>query len=109
LDGLVGDLPKLAAASGVAAHVDVGRLPLSTALVSSVPAARARDLALSAGDDYELLLAVAPPRLDELRAISRRLNLTLTVIGDVRRGSGVAFTLDGAEFQAAGSGYDHFR
>jgi thiamine-monophosphate kinase len=108
-DGLVGDLPKLAAASGVAAHVDVGRLPISTALASRVPAARARDLALSAGDDYELMLAVAPARLDELAAIAHQLNLTLTVIGDLRRGSGVTFTLDGAEFRASGSGYDHFR
>jgi thiamine-monophosphate kinase len=108
-DGLVGDLPKLAAASGLSAHVDVGRLPISTALLSRVPVARARDLALSAGDDYELLLAVAPQRLDELSTIARRLNLTLTVIGDLRRGSGLTFTLEGAEFRAPGAGYDHFR
>jgi thiamine-monophosphate kinase len=108
-DGLIGDLPKLAAASGLAAHVDVGRLPLSTALASRMPVERARDLALCAGDDYELLLAVAPRRLDELVAIASRLNLTLTAIGDLRRGNGVTLTLDGAEFRAAGAGYDHFR
>ena len=34
-DGLAGDLPKLAAASGLAAHVDVDRLPLSRALSSA--------------------------------------------------------------------------
>ena len=31
-DGLAGDLPKLARASGLAAHVDVERLPLSRGL-----------------------------------------------------------------------------
>jgi thiamine-monophosphate kinase len=41
-DGLAGDLPKLAAASGLAAHVDVERLPLSRALRRGRSATRAR-------------------------------------------------------------------
>ena len=46
-DGLVGDLPKLAGASGLAAHVAVDRLPLSRALRSAVPVAQAREWALA--------------------------------------------------------------
>src|SRR5580698_4934336 len=65
-DGLAGDLPKLAAASGLAAHVRVEHLPMSRALLSVVSAAQAREWALAAGDDYELLLAVSPHRFDEL-------------------------------------------
>ena len=45
-DGLVGDLPKLAAASGLGAEVDVDKLPLSAALRAAVAPARARTLAL---------------------------------------------------------------
>ena len=60
-DGLAGDLPKLASASGLAAHVDIERLPLSGALQAVASPQQARDWALGAGDDYELLLAV-PPR-----------------------------------------------
>jgi thiamine-monophosphate kinase len=108
-DGLVGDLPKLATASAVAAHVEVARLPLSAPLTALVSLDRAREWALSAGDDYELLLTVKPQRLGELMAAASRLNLTLTVIGDLRRGTGVTWTLDGAEFQAPTHGYDHFR
>jgi thiamine-monophosphate kinase len=108
-DGLVGDLPKLATASGVAAHVEVARLPLSAPLTALVSLDRAREWALSAGDDYELLLTVKPQRLGELMAAASRLNLTLTVIGDLRRGTGVTWTLDGAEFRAPTHGYDHFR
>jgi thiamine-monophosphate kinase len=108
-DGLVGDLPKLAAASGLSAHVEVGRLPLSHALLATVPVAQARELALAAGDDYELLVAVAPKRFDELAAEARRLNLTFTAIGDLRPGSGVTWTLDGRAFAAPTHGYDHFR
>jgi thiamine-monophosphate kinase len=108
-DGLAGDLPKLATASGVAAHVEVAHLPLSAPLTSLVSLERAREWALSAGDDYELLLSVTPQRLHELMAAASRLNLTLTVIGELRRGTGVTWTLDGRDFQAPSEGYDHFR
>ena len=108
-DGLVGDLPKLAAASGLAAHVDVERLPLSPAMRSLVPASQARDWALGAGDDYELLVTVAPRHYAELVARAGRLNLTLTVIGDLRPGFGVSWSLEGAPFAVPVQGFDHFR
>ncbi len=108
-DGLAGDLPKFARASGLAAHVDVGRLPLSPALQSVVAPAQAREWALAAGDDYELLLAVAPQRRDELEAVARRLALNFAVIGELRPGNGVHWTHDGAPFAAPSHGFDHFR
>ena len=108
-DGLAGDLPKFARASGLAAHVDVGRLPLSGALRSLATVAQAREWALAAGDDYELLVAVPPQRFDELAAVAARLNLTFTAIGDVRRGTGITWALDGQAFAAPARGYDHFR
>jgi thiamine-monophosphate kinase len=107
-DGLVGDLAKLARASDVAAHVEIERLPLSHALRVSVSAAQARDWALSAGDDYELLLAVPPGRFAELEAAAARLNLTLTVIGGLRSGSGVTWSLNGRDFAPTSPGFDHF-
>ncbi|HEX3915318.1 MAG TPA: thiamine-phosphate kinase [Steroidobacteraceae bacterium] len=107
-DGLVGDLPRLALASGLAAHVDVERLPLSAAMRNMVDAERARDWALGAGDDYELLLAVAPNRFAELSAAADQLNLTLTAIGELRAGSAVTWSLNGHNFVPRVSGYDHF-
>ena len=107
-DGLVGDLPKLAQASGLAAHVVVERLPLSDALRAAVAPEQARDWALSAGDDYELLLAVPASRFAELGESAARLNLTLTAIGELRRGSGVTWSLNGKDFAPASSGFDHF-
>ena len=108
-DGLAGDLPKFVRASGLAAHVDVGRLPLSGALRSLATAAQAREWALAAGDDYELLVAVPAQRFDELVAGAARLNLTFTAIGDLRRGTGITWALDGQSFAAPARGYDHFR
>jgi len=108
-DGLVGDLPKLAAASGLHAHVRVESLPLSPALRAAVDYPRALEWALGAGDDYELLLAAAPATFGKLEAAARRLNLSLSVIGELRTGSGVSWSLHGADFTPAVSGYDHFR
>jgi thiamine-monophosphate kinase len=108
-DGLVGDLPKLAAASGLGAHVDVDRLPLSRALRAVVDPERARIYALGGGDDYELLLAVPPARFAALASRAAALNLTLTAIGELRRGNGVQWALDGRSYVPAVQGYSHFR
>jgi thiamine-monophosphate kinase len=108
-DGLAGDLPKLAAASGLGAHVDVERLPLSRALASVAGRERARDFQLGGGDDYELLLAVPPARFEALALRATALNLTLTPIGELRRGNAVHWVLAGRSYVAAVEGYSHFR
>jgi thiamine-monophosphate kinase len=107
-DGLVGDLPKLAQASGLAAHVRIEALPLSVAMRNSVSSSQALDWALAGGDDYELLLAVPAKRFTELKAAADQLNLTLTPIGELRAGTGVTWSLNGAEFAPRVSGYEHF-
>jgi thiamine-monophosphate kinase len=107
-DGLAADLPKLAAASGLHAHVRVESLPLSTALRAAVSETQAREWALGAGDDYELLLAASPSMYAKLEAAANRLNLTLSIIGELRRGSGVSWSLHGADYTPTTAGYDHF-
>jgi thiamine-monophosphate kinase len=107
-DGLVGDLPKLARASGVGAHVSIERLPISAPLQEKFNAARARDLALAAGDDYELLLCVPPVKLQQLQASAERLNLTLTVIGELSAESRIRWTFHGEHFAPQVTGYNHF-
>ncbi|GAC1308229.1 MAG: thiamine-phosphate kinase [Steroidobacteraceae bacterium] len=108
-DGLAGDVPKLAAAGGLAARIDVGRLPLSMALQATVDADAARGLAVAAGDDYELLLAVPPDRYDALAAAARRFDLLLTRIGELHAGQGVRWECNGSAYPAPAAGYDHFR
>ena len=107
-DGLVGDLPKLAAASALHAHVQIEKLPLSCALRAAVSETQAREWALAAGDDYELLFAVAPAMYPKIEAAARRLNLTQTIIGELSSGSGVSWSLHGVDYTPAVSGYDHF-
>ncbi|HTD73849.1 MAG TPA: thiamine-phosphate kinase [Steroidobacteraceae bacterium] len=107
-DGLIGDLPKLAHASGLAAHVSVDQLPTSQDMRAAVALSQARDWALAGGDDYELLLAVPPNRFAEMAGAADQLNLTLTPIGELRAGAGVKWSLNGEDFVPGVSGYDHF-
>lgn len=108
-DGLVSDLPKLAAASGLAAHVDIDRLPVSAAMRALGMTDRMRDWALAAGDDYELLFALPAQRYQELQLAAARFDIALTLIGAMRAGTGVTWSLDGAQFEPRVQGFDHFR
>jgi thiamine-monophosphate kinase len=96
-DGLVGDLGKLAAASGCAAVLDVDALP------STAP----RHCVLHGGDDYELLFTVRPARVAAVAALPG-----VTRIGEMRAGDGVTLRESGRETAAASvagpAGYDHF-
>ncbi len=74
----------------------------------AVSGAQAINLALAAGDDYELLLAVPRERYAELKASADRLNLMLTAIGELKSGSGVAWSLEGKNFVPGVRGFDHF-
>ena len=110
-DGLAGDLPKLCAASGVGAKILVPRLPLSEALseASEEFDGPVLDFALSGGEDYELLLAVAPADADAVIAAVSATGTPLTPIGKITR-PGLRYAgADGTNIPApASGGWDHF-
>lgn len=109
-DGLVRDLPRLCVASGVGAVVREGDLPLRPALRRLLGAGAARREALLGGEDYELLAAVPPGRMANLRARFRRLRLRLTEIGELTRpGKGLTLIDSGGVARAfPEDGFDHF-
>jgi thiamine-monophosphate kinase len=104
-DGLLGDLGKLCAASGVGADLASRELPLSAGLCSvALPAERVQ-FALDGGDDYELLFTADPA--DRARLTALDAGVVLRRIGAVTGGGGVL--VDGAPpARDAGHGFDHF-
>lgn len=110
-DGLAGDLRHIGRASGVAARIDVARLPVSPLVREHFPE-RYVALALHGGEDYELLcaapaaaIAVAQRRLVEAGLAP------LTVIGEIVAGPPGEITLreaDGQVTTLAAGGFDHF-
>lgn len=76
-DGLAKDLPRLAAASGCGFQIDAAALPLSPGCTSAG--------AIGDGEDYEILFAIEPARLDGLHAAwsAEFPDLPLTRIGSL--------------------------
>ena len=88
-DGLLIDAARLAAASGVAAQIDVDAIPLSPEVRAHGDDRAARLTAASAGDDYQLLFAASLP----LPALP----CAVTRIGSMVRGTGLQLSdRDGA-------------
>jgi thiamine-monophosphate kinase len=106
-DGLGGDAGHLAAASGVGLRIDASALPLADG-VEEVAAAAGRDplqLAVSAGEDYELLAALPPAQLEQAGAVVEAAGVPLSRIGEVVGGEGVEIRLPGGELLTA-TGFD---
>ena len=107
-DGLLGDAGKLARASGCGVEINYDAVPLSEALLSAVGAERARELALTGGDDYELCFSVRPAHVGRLLAELPPERWGYTRIGTVRASAGADILRDGAVISFSHSGYDHF-
>jgi thiamine-monophosphate kinase len=107
-DGLRGDAAKLAAASGTGAELAYEALPLSEALLATLGEARARELALGGGDDYELCFAVPAETVATLLADLPPERWGYTRIGVLREAPGAIVVRDGTVMEFSHSGYEHF-
>jgi thiamine-monophosphate kinase len=109
-DGLGGDARHLAAASTVELVIELERVPVApAALVEAQRAGIAPGrFAAEGGEDYELLVAL-PPHFGERDApeLTHAAGVALTMIGAVREGAGVHFSLHGLPVEL--NGWDHFR
>jgi thiamine-monophosphate kinase len=113
-DGLADGVQRLAEASGVGVMLDASALPID-------PAARAFfeahgldpvEESLSAGDDYELLVAVRPRTRGRLSSAIRHGGVPLTRIGRCTEDRAVTLQRTGAAAAteaALPAGYTHFR
>jgi thiamine-monophosphate kinase len=111
-DGLATDLGRLVVESGVAATVDVSRLPIApgTRAVAEALDADAVDWATGGGEDYELLViceAAAIARLSE--GLARATGTALTAVGEITAGSGTRWRDGRGRAVAVAPGFEHFR
>lgn len=107
-DGLTGDLPKILAASGVGARIDLENIPV-------LPAVRAlfssdwQQLALHGGEDYELLCTVRPEIADDVIERAKDVGATLTPVGEIVAGDQLQLYIGGEPAQNQHMGaWDHF-
>jgi len=108
-DGLAGDLAKLCRASSISAAIDVSRVPLSDAARAAIAAApELIETVLTGGDDYEIILTLAPEKLAAFRAAAKDVGIAVTEIGNVQAGEGARFIQDGKALTLARPSYSHF-
>ncbi len=110
-DGLAKDLSRLCAESGVGARVELARVPVAPALR---PAAELLgfdplELALSGGEDYELLATIDVTNLElARRELDERFGVTLTDVGVIIEDGLVAVDPGGETVPLEPRGWDHF-
>lgn len=113
-DGLLGDTTRLCEASGLGARLFLEALPIHPALQRLFPK-ECRQMALAGGEDYELLCAVAPERLEAVqRGLEQAMGTKLTVVGELEElgpGPRRVRVLDagGGEVEPKGWSWEHFK
>ena len=108
-DGLLADLGHIRRASNVDVQLDVDAVPLAEGLTAALGVDAARRAAFSGGDDYELLVTLAPEAFSQAQAALGSRGITLSAIGRcVAPGS--ASPDEGGTDAAAGGyhGWQHF-
>jgi thiamine-monophosphate kinase len=105
-DGLATDGRHLARASGVALEIDPAALPIAADVAEAAAAAGRdpRELAIGAGEDYELLFTIPSDRWDAAASAS---DVPLTRLGRALDGEGLRFTGPDAADLDAVRGYEH--
>jgi thiamine-monophosphate kinase len=107
-DGLFGDCARLAQASGCGVVLDYAALPVSDALRAAVGEERARELALSGGEDYELCFTVPAGKLLQLSAHCPAAEFGWSRIGTLTVEPGARVQRGATVMQVSHQGFDHF-
>ncbi|TKB75855.1 MAG: thiamine-phosphate kinase [Nitrospira sp.] len=111
-DGISGDLRHICEESHIGAELDLGAIPLSPACRSYAASRKLDpvDLALTGGEDYELLFTVSPRQRPRLEQSAIEQGFSLTCIGRIhpRRFGMQALSTHGTRHRLANRSYEHF-
>ncbi len=104
-DGLLADLNQIGKASKVGAKVEADRVPVEP-LVKAAFGDKALELALTGGEDYELLFTASSVVIDKVKKAA---SCPVTVIGEIIAGKGVTVVdRQGNPLDMGKTGWEHF-
>jgi thiamine-monophosphate kinase len=106
-DGLISDLNHICQSSQVGARIEVERVPIAPAVKANF-GTRALELALSGGEDYELLFTARAGVIEPVRSA---ISCPVTVIGEIVADKASKITLvdkKGNPVSLPRMGWDHF-
>lgn len=108
-DGLSTDLHRMCERSGVGALVSDVPVAASAAAAARALGEDARQYALAGGEDFELLVAIAPRAFAHVASRFRtHFGRALACVGVAREDRAVRLVIDGVERELARTGWDHF-
>ncbi len=112
-DGIASDLKHILKASRKSATIDIASLPISDVLTNEAQKQHwnATELALSGGEDYELLLTMAPESYERIsKAFEEKFGKKLHCIGSIDEGEPeIKYTQNGESIEIHSSGFNHFK
>ncbi|TRZ49645.1 MAG: thiamine-phosphate kinase [Dehalococcoidia bacterium] len=106
-DGLISDLTHICKSSQVSARIEVERVPILP-IVKANFSDRAHELALSGGEDYELLFTGSDEVIDKVKTA---VSCPVTVIGEITAAQPVRITIvdgRGNPVKLSKAGWEHF-
>ena len=104
-DGLLADLNQICKASRVGAKIEAGRVPVEP-LVKAAFGDKALELALTGGEDYELLFTASAEITEKVKQAAP---CPVTVIGEITAGEGVTVVdRRGKPINVGRAGWEHF-
>lgn len=112
-DGLVADLRHICEASKVGAKIYLDRLPIfpEAKRLPSITSREAVRLALTGGEDYELIITAPIGKYRKIKAeVEAKTNTDITLIGEITGKVGRVEIIEpnGRQFKQRRAGYDHF-
>ena len=110
-DGLMGDLGHILESSRVGARIDTGKLPLSPYFLEAAAGLTAEpsDLAITGGEDYELLFTLPAGEKDLMTRALSATDTQVTVVGEITEVRGVQLlAADGSVSIPRHHGFRHF-
>jgi thiamine-monophosphate kinase len=104
-DGLISDLSQICKASQVGARVEIDRVPVEPTVKAKF-GEKSLELALSGGEDYELLFTAKAEVIDRVK---RAASCPITAIGEIVAGKGVTLVdRQGNPIELGKAGWEHF-
>ncbi|MGI5829062.1 MAG: thiamine-phosphate kinase [Bradymonadia bacterium] len=109
-DGLLQDCPKLLAQSRIGAEIYVDALELSELEREAAEILKLRplDLVLQGGEDFSLLAAIAPDRLESAQVIAKELGVAMQIVGKCVEAPGLNCYNATREYVVQSCGFEHF-
>ena len=111
-DGLLSDTSHLLKESQVGAVIHEDHIPLSKAYRKYAPSCSKRlvQLALTGGEDYELLFTAPAKNRKRISSLSRTLKIPITLIGEIvpKKDGLVVVKTGGRRYTPSRLGFDHF-